>query len=79
MENIKFFLSRFFSKKELETLTVSKHHHECQFCFSKLTCSSLQPCLHQICINCLDAVYDSKIELCPICYKEIIDFEYLDN
>ena len=80
MENIKFFLSKFFSKKELETLKVSTHNHECQFCFSKLTCSSLDPCFHQICVNCLDAVYDSGIFLCPLCYKEIDDFDYLiDN
>ncbi len=34
----------------------------------------LSPCNHKICLSCLDNIVDSKREICPHCFINIISY-----
>ena len=76
MDSDKIFLSGIFTTQELETLQKTDHRQKCNNCQQKLQCAKLS-CGDILCTECLDSIVDENINICPLCSKQLGDFQYI--
>jgi hypothetical protein len=66
----------------LQTEKRGKEFKECNKCKKPLTLGTLEPCTHELCVECIDILYDDyqgSIDVlfeCPFCNVKINSLSY---